>query len=249
MTSFPLHREELAPELTSGDAKLARLFVARPIAIERRRTIIEANRDHGHVYRIKSGWCARSRYLRDGRAQIVALLLPGDLLGITGLLRNVQVDEVVALSNVEIEPVDRDVLRDEMARDWELSQRIMWNLVEDERRLDKWLIAAANGTAEEKLALLLVDLRGRLILANQVRDDSNEIPWHLKQSQIADAVGLTPVHVNRTLKKMRAEGLVSFSRSSAHLRISRLHEIARPLLDVYELSSSAFGAVIPAASK
>ena len=71
--------------------------------------------------------------------------------------------------------------------------------------------------------------------------DAEEMPWPLTQQDMANALGLTAVHVNRTVKHLRERDLLSLHSRSARLDARALHGIARPLLDIFEREEPAFG--------
>ena len=121
---YPLHRPELSADLRAGDDKLAALMDAGSRSFSSGRIIIEADSEHGFVYRLRSGWCARARHLRDGRSQIVAVLLPGDLFGVKTMFLNRQPDEVFALGDATVEAIDQARLREIAKGDWEITPRL-----------------------------------------------------------------------------------------------------------------------------
>jgi CRP-like cAMP-binding protein len=114
--------------------------------------------------------------------------------------------------------------------------------MEEERRLHSWVTGLGQGSADERLALLLLDFRGRLILSNTIAPGSLEYQMPLTQEQMADHLGITAVHVNRVLKAFREGGIATVR--DGQVRIDDLDKItqrASALLDVYESTSSAYG--------
>ena len=206
-----------------------------------KKTIGPAHADQPYVYRLLSGWCARTRYMRDGRSQISAILLPGDIFAVKAMFLDTLPDEIVAVTDIEVESADQAGLRQAASEDWEIMLRLAWQLVEDDRRIHNWLIAIGRGSAEERAALLLVDIKGRLALAGLIAADAEEMPWPLTQQDVAQILGLTAVHVNRTFKTLRERGLASIERRVAHLDTKALHDLAQPLLDAYERKMPEFG--------
>ncbi len=239
---YPLHRPELEADLRAGDRKLASLIEPGARTFTSNRTIIEADVDHGLVYRLRSGWCARARHLRDGRSQIVAVLLPGDLFGVKSMFVDRQTDEVSALDDVIADGIDQARLREAARNDWQVGLRLSWQLVEDDRRLHNWTVSLGRGSADEKLALFLLELRGRLVLGKTIAADALRFDLPMTQNQIGDMLGLTAVHVNRTIKRFREEGLATFGRKLVSLDDpARLYRIALPMLDSYEKRRPEFG--------
>src|SRR3954466_1403051 len=110
----------------------------------------------------------------------------------------------------------------------------------DERRLHNWVTALGRGNAEERIATLLLDLRGRLFQAGLA--NGSEIQMPLTQQEIGDHLGLTLVHVNRVLRRLRENGIVTVQRGIITVDdITRLAKIAAPMQDIYERETPEFG--------
>lgn len=245
-TFFPLRRPEIEPQLREGDARFGELVEPRALVVEPRRTVVSAGQEQRLVYRLRSGWAARMRYLRDGRTQVSAILLPGDLVCVRSMFLEVQPDEIATITACEFDVVDQATLREAATADAALMLRLHWQTLEDERRLHNWLIALGRGRAEERLALLLLDIRGRLTLAGLIAPDADEIPWPLTQHELGEILGLTAVHVNRTMKDLRERGLARVRSKTAYLDAAGLFRVANPMMDIFERRRPEFGA--PAAA-
>lgn len=170
---------------------------------------------------ILTGWACRQRLLSDGRRQIFGLLLPGDGIGVC------PDHSVLALATtVAVTPVtcaDASPLQD--ARSAEEHPAIaaaqLCAMREDEARLLDHVVRLGRQTAYERLAHLLLELHARLSTAGAAEDYGFEFP--LTQEVLADVLGLSVVHVNRTLQQFRRERLVE-------LRSSRLKLLKPELL-------------------
>jgi CRP-like cAMP-binding protein len=154
-----------------------------------------------------SGWAAEICILDDGRRQIVDLLLPGQILSpqvIPGGVAALTVGATAAFRFAE--------LSDEEA------QRTFRDLIEVERRAREARLFASvvnlgRRSAYERLAHLLLDLHLRLLEVGLAQRDSFALP--LTQEILSDVVGLSIVHVNRTLQSLRAEGRLTLHSSRA----------------------------------
>ena len=131
------------------------------------------------------GWAARMRLLPDGRNQILLVFLPGDLFAVKRMFLTHQPDAIVAVSAVRTERIDHRKLHDACVADSDISMRCSWQIVEEERRLHSWVAGLGQGSAEERLALLLLDFRGRLILSGTIAARSLTYPMSLTQLQLA----------------------------------------------------------------
>lgn len=239
---FALHRPEIGPCLERGDEAVARLMAACVRTFDAGAVIIEMGGEHGFVYRVRAGWVSRVRPLPDGRNQIIAVFLPGDLFGVKSMFVTRHVDAVEAVSEAVVERVDQRALRDAAARDFDVSVRLTWQVIEEERRLHNWVVGLGRGNAEERMALLLLDLHGRLALAGQIDVAAPGYDCPMTQQQVADLLGLTNVHVSRVLRTLREEGIAAMRAGRVQITdLARLGKLAYPLLDVFEHSEPAFG--------
>lgn len=155
---------------------------------------------------IISGWACDLRILPDGRRQIFSFLIPGDVIHARGA-GSVGWRGVVALTHLEVINFERQVAAaDPVQREVLLLARATAALLTEERLYDH-LVRMGRLTARERVIHLLLELRERLQRADLLKGDTFKIP--LTQEIFADALGLSVVHINRTLKQLRREGSVS----------------------------------------
>src|SRR5438067_3086606 len=236
---FPLHRPELRGMLTRGEATIGN---AMGTAVRRRKgqVLINTGEDSGTVYLLDAGWVARTRLIADGRRQIIVVFLPGDLMGVKSMLLESQPDTIECLTDAHVRTIDHKHLLELVARDHGASVRIMFQLAEDERRTHNWVAALGKGSADERIATLLLDLRGRLHQSGLANGEGFAMP--LTQQEIADHLGLTLVHVNRVLRRLREAGIVTVQNGKVTVdEMRRLSRLAAPLQDIYERASPEFG--------
>lgn len=164
-----------------------------------------------------SGWAARLRWLADGRRQIVSLVLPGDGVGLCERPQPLALCALVALTPVELidaaTVANRNFAGEHRARDLSIALAIASAL--DEAQLIDQVVRLGRQTALERVAHLLMELRFRLALVDLVEDET--MPFPLTQEQLADATGLSAVHVNRTLQQLRRDGLIDLGQGRVRL--------------------------------
>jgi CRP-like cAMP-binding protein len=149
-----------------------------------------------------SGWGCLARSLRDGRRQIIAFLLAGDSIGFDLLTRSQRSIEMLALTPMRALQAEAG----SMAATDRLAHAYAGSAADQQRRLIDHLVRLGRQTAFERTAHLLLELHGRLADIGETRGESFHLP--LKQEILADALGLSLVHVNRTLQQMRRDRLV-----------------------------------------
>lgn len=153
------------------------------------------------------GFVARQTELPNGRRQILAIHVPGDFLDLHGLLLKTLDHEVVALSPARLAEAPHSALRDVTAEHPHLSRLLWFSTMVDAAIHREW-IASLGRTAAGRIAHLLCELQIRLEVVG--RADQSEFALPLTQVDLADATALTPVHVNRTLRHLRENGIVDF---------------------------------------
>jgi CRP-like cAMP-binding protein len=235
---FSLLRRELHGSLVQGEAKVAALMKGHALTLSPGDVLIEEGTEHPFVYRLCEGWACRTRKLGDGREQCILIFLPGDLLAVKSMFVNCHPDTVRALSRANIERIDYRELHDAYLRDGDVANLCTWQLMEEERRLHSWVVGLGQGSAEERMALLLVDFHGRLAAAGRISAKTMTFDMPLTQSQLADHLGITAIHTNRVLKSFRQRGIVIVRDGQVSILNSvELVRTAYPLLDAFERES------------
>ncbi|MEY5008170.1 MAG: hypothetical protein RL764_1486 [Pseudomonadota bacterium] len=158
------------------------------------------------LYQINHGWAGRYRLLSDGRRQITALYLPGDVCDPCWLDGGRTVQSVVALTPLQTTRAQRRDLEAQVSLDPE-QMKFLWRQARLAQQIHaEWLVNLGRKNAMERLSHLLCELYCRLSISGHASGTSCEMP--LTQLDLADLAGLTPVHVNRTLQEMRAMRLI-----------------------------------------
>lgn len=238
---FALHRPEFLGPLVRGEEKIGALLKGSTFRSPAGEVLIEAGSEHRFVYRLLEGWACRSRLLADGRNQFILVFLPGDLFAVKSMFITHHPDAVVAISDIVAQRIDYRELHEAYSEDSDIATRCIWQVIEEERRLHSWVTSLGQGSAEERLALLLVDFRGRLILSGTIPPGSLSYEMPLTQVQLADHLGITPVHVNRVLRVFREGGLATVREGKVFIEnLDRLTERGASLLDPYERMSPAY---------
>jgi CRP-like cAMP-binding protein len=175
-------------------------------------------RDNNRVVRIiLEGWACRHRELKDGGRQITAFLFPGDLGSNWTPLEGRPDHGVRTLTACKVLVAHRDRLADLARRNPVLGLRVRRAMAADLSILNNWLVNLGQRKAPERLAHLLCELGTRLELSGDgARIGDAIIP--LTQQELADTLGMTSVHVNRVVQKLRSEGLVDIRKGALILR-------------------------------
>jgi CRP/FNR family transcriptional regulator, anaerobic regulatory protein len=172
-------------------------------------TVIEEASKADRLYTLLSGWAFRYKTLPDGRRQILNFLLPGDLVGLQSRLMDTAEHGVEALTDAVFCAFERNALWEVFRGFPELAFDVTWLGAHEEHIVDEALLSVGRRTAVERMAWLLLHLWRRAELLCMVKEGALILP--LTQSHIADALGLSLVHTNRTLTALRRRGLFELS--------------------------------------
>lgn len=169
-------------------------------------TILAEGQATTRVYVLLAGWAFRFKTLEDGRRQILNFLLPGDLLGLQGELLARLPHGVEALTPVNLCAFGSDAVPSFFRDHPGIALDVTWLAAHEERLVDDAVLTVGRRTAMERVAALLVHLFKRAASVGLVERDS--IPFPLTQLHIADALGLSVVHTNRVLQRLRKGGFI-----------------------------------------
>jgi len=179
-----------------------------------RRTICREQDLHDAVPIICSGWAASIIMLSDGSRQILSFLLPGDIVS-TSLLFEPRANCLLeAITDVRYRTFKRSELRAILFSHQDLLDKLSRSWIEEKARADQLIVDLGRRTADERIARLILSLVDRLTKRNMVHGDPVELEFPLRQHHIADATGLTPVHVSKVLSEFRRGGLIKISERS-----------------------------------
>jgi CRP-like cAMP-binding protein len=203
--------------LNSSELDILRTIEARPSRTYRADSrILSEGAEITAAHVILSGWASRVRQLADGRRQVIGILLPGDLIGLCMRERPLALTAITALTAV------RTVEAHELLAAWRdtrhlpnLSEALEITAAEEEYYLLAQTVRLGRQTAYERIAHFFCELEYRLAGRNLSVAGSFAMP--MTQETIADAVGLSVVHVNRTLQQMRREQLIELSKGRLSL--------------------------------
>lgn len=167
------------------------------------------------LYVVLAGWAQKYKQLQDGRRQIVGLFLPGDLCDLDALLVNRVDHNIAAVRDLSVAELTRTDVR-QLAEDCpSLARLLFWSELAGAATCREWMINIGQRSAIERIAHLLCELYIRQQPEGAAA--RRRCDFFLTQSQIAEATGLTQVHVNRTLQELRARGLVQLRQRELHI--------------------------------
>ncbi len=168
------------------------------------------------LYTLYAGWAIRCKTLPDGRRQILNILLPGDLIGLQGAMFEAAAYSVEAITEVQLCLLPRRKMWSLFENMPELAFDVTWLGSREESIVDENLTSTGQRTAAERIAALIIQLYKRLNVLGMVVNGA--MPFPLTQQHIADTLGLSLVHTNKSLAKLRKLGM--FSQTNSTLLLS-----------------------------
>lgn len=188
--------------------------------------------DGKQLYTVLSGWAFRYGSLSDGRHQIFNFLLPGDFIGLQHQLEEASQHGIEALTDLTLCVFPRDGIWDLYRTHPALGLDITRLCAHEERIVDANLLSVGRRSATERIAMLLIHLYKRAERVGLAGPDNLDFP--LTQQHIADALGLSLVHTNKTLKRLQKSGFFTLAEGRLKLvnpaAMARLADYpARPL--------------------
>ena len=191
-------------------------------------TLIYEQRPTGKLFTLYSGWAFRYKTLSDGRRQILNFLLPGDFIGLQQKFADGAMHGIDALTNVSMCVFQRDGLWELFRKHPSLGYDVTWMSAREEGLVDDGLLTAGQRNATERIAMLLMHLYRRVARLGLEQKDADgtsaSIEFPLTQQHIADALGLSLVHTNKTMRKLHKLGLHDITDGRLRLRNTKALE-------------------------
>lgn len=169
--------------------------------VRARQHVFRPGEQPGRIIVLRDGWAARFTHVPDGRRQVLSILLPGDVAGAELVMRSSIRVPVQALTNLSYCAFDTDELKELGQEDPTLVWSFLDICMSGRKDSESRIVDLGRRNAEQRLARLIADLHRRL--RERGLADETSMPFPLRQQTIADALGLTQVHVSRVMSGFR----------------------------------------------
>jgi CRP-like cAMP-binding protein len=164
---------------------------------------------------ISRGFCVRSKTTSNGRRQILSIHIPGEVPDLQSLHLHVLDHDLTTLTECTLGFISHVSLREVTRRRPNIAEIFWRDTLIDAALFRDWIVNVGQRPAPSRLAHIIVELRERLKVIGQVQGAWFEMP--LTQEQIGEAMGITPVHANRTVKQLRDDKVLEFRRGSVRV--------------------------------
>jgi CRP-like cAMP-binding protein len=194
-------------QLTSAELNCLFEIQAKPERIEAQTDIVHEGQTGHRAYILQSGWAYSYKLLPDGGRQVITFSLPGDFMGLRSVLLRTSDHSFASISEVEVSPIAVPRMIRVFSEFPRLGAALLWAVSRDEAVTVEHLVGIGRRSATERVAHFFLELGRRLQLVGMASDTKYECP--LNQYLLADALGLTAIHVNRVLRQLRERGLIT----------------------------------------
>lgn len=197
-------------QVSAEEEQVIRSLISHTVELFPHQIFIRAGRELSDSTLLLEGWMARAKDMQSGQRQLAELQLSGDFVDLHGFTLKRLDHDIVAVSPCLVGIVPHDRLR-KITKYHPHLTRLYWLMTNIDAAIQReWTLSLARRTAIQRLAQLFCELRLRLEVIGNVEGNSYDFP--LTQTALGEFVGLTPVHVNRTLQELRRRGLLELQR-------------------------------------
>lgn len=198
----PMRGKEVLRDFTQTELAFVAEFKSGELNVESGTNILLQGANSAHLYTVLSGWAFRYKTLPDGRRQILNYALPADLLGLQGSIADEMQHSIEALTDMLLCVFPREKLWGLYSGHPALAFDVTWLAAREEQILDENLLNVGRRSALERVAYLLLHLFGRGEEVGLTKGNSISFPF--TQQHVADTLGMSLVHANKTLKRLAA---------------------------------------------
>ncbi|MGE3643768.1 MAG: Crp/Fnr family transcriptional regulator, partial [Beijerinckiaceae bacterium] len=212
----PIKSKPVFRKFTNEELEFVAQLKSGELVAEKGSTILTEGANSAHVYTILAGWGFRYKTLEDGRRQILNFVLPGEFIGLQAAVMNKMDHSVEALSDMLLCVFQRERIWELFKYSPSLSFDVTWLAAREERLVDEHLLNVGRRSAAERMAFLFLHLYDRAEAVGLTTKRGMQIPF--TQQHIADALGLSLVHTNKTLRKLQRANLLAWDNKLVTIR-------------------------------
>ena len=207
----PLRKLEIFRKFTSAELKFMQGFKQGELALQAGSTVLAEGTNSPHLYTVLSGWAFKYKTLEDGRRQVLNFALPGDFLGLQNSALDTMGHSIESLTDIVLCTFPREKLWTLFQEHTGLAFDVTWLASREEAILGDYLLTVGQRRAGERIAFILLHLFRRARQIGLVHDNTVVFPF--TQDHLADAIGFSLVHTNKTLKRLLATGYFKWANS------------------------------------
>jgi CRP-like cAMP-binding protein len=194
-------------DLTARDLLSLKAVTETEMTIKKRRDVVVDGYAFCKLCFVRQGFAVRYKLLRNGKRQVVNFVLPGDVVGLPGSFLDRAANSVIAVTDMTLQICALDAFVGLCYRQPKFGLLLSWLAAQEAAHYAEHIIDVGRRTPAERLAHLLLELHSRLAVVGLAADRAFVLPF--TQEMMSDALGLSVPHLNRTLARLRTEGLIT----------------------------------------
>ena len=211
MSSFDHHPfirrlTQLIP-LSAADLDSLEEIVESDRIVKKRKDLVVDGSEYRNLCFVRDGYAMRYKLLRNGKRQILNVILPGDVIGLPVSFFDRSIYSVIAVSDLTFNVCSLDAYVQLCFRLPQFGLALSWLAVQEAAIYTEHIVDLGRRTPVERLAHFLLELHARLLAVGRAEATSFDLPF--SQEVIADVLGLSVPHLNRVMQQLRAERLIA----------------------------------------
>jgi CRP-like cAMP-binding protein len=223
---YPLRKIELANPLTDEERDALNAACRTQVRFAAHEDLIRQGDKPAYSTVLLEGMICRYRTLEDGARQILAFHVAGDWPDLHSYFLNRMDHSLAAMNACRVAHIPHAVLRDLIETHPRLAQLLWRETMTDSSIFREWIVNLGARNALRRMAYLFCELQARLAVLGLADDQGFELP--LTQADLADTIGVSPVHANRVLQQLKRDGLVTYGRGRVTIHdLKQLRALAR----------------------
>jgi CRP-like cAMP-binding protein len=193
--------------LSAADLKALDAIIDGELTIRRRRDLIVDGYEYRKLCFVKDGYAVRYKLLRNGKRQILNVVLPGDIVGLPGSFYDRAVYSVSAITDLRMHVCELDAYVQLCYQRPQFGLALTWIAVQEATTYAEHVIDVGRRTPIERLSHFLLELHARLKAVGYAEENRFTLPF--SQEVMADVLGLSVPHLNRMMQQLRAEKMIA----------------------------------------
>jgi len=196
-------------ELTSAELHSLWRLIDSDVTVKKRCDLVVDGYEYRKLCFVEDGFAARYKLLRNGKRQILNFVVPGDVIGVPGSFLDKAHYSVVAVTDLKMQSCSMNAYVQLCYEQPRFGLSLSWLAIHEAMMCSEHAINTGRRTPVERLAHFLMEMHSRLKMVGRAAENHFVLP--LSQEVMSDALGLSVPHFNRTLTKLRVDGLIAVS--------------------------------------
>jgi CRP-like cAMP-binding protein len=211
--------------LSNDELKCLAGLQGHPVNVRRGKQLTHEGQTGHKAFVLQAGWACSFKILSGGSRQIISFPIAGDIVGLRSVLLRTADHSFSALTDAVVNPLEGAHIMKSVTEFPRLGAALLWAASRDEAMVVEHLVNIGRRSALERTAHFFMELAERLNLVGLAT--ATEFKCPLSQFVLADALGLTAIHINRVLRKLREEELLTFHKGNVRIHdLNRLRKLA-----------------------